>query len=191
MARTAAPGTRERILASADRLFYENGIRAVGLQQVIDDCGCGKNLLYREFAGKDDLIAAYLDGRDRQWREAVAVATAPLADDPAGQILAIVGVVADQVRAPDYHGCPFLKAHAEYADRRHPGRRIPVEHLRELTDQLRALATRARLQRPGLVAERILVVVQGMYATGAVLGDAFVRSAVAFAEEIVADAAPA
>jgi AcrR family transcriptional regulator len=189
MARTAAAGTRERILASADRLFYENGIHAVGTQQIIDDCGCGKSLLYREFAGKDELIAAYLEGRDGQWRAAVAEATAPFAGDPARQIVAIVRLVADQVGEPDYHGCPFLKAHAEHAGADHPGRRIPAEHLQALTDEIHGLARRARLHRPRVVAERIMLVVQGMYATGAVLGEAWAQAGVAFAEDVVAGAA--
>jgi AcrR family transcriptional regulator len=190
MARTAAPGTRERILGCADRLFYENGIHAVGLQQVIDDCGCGKNLLYREFAGKDELIAAYLEGRDRQWRDAVAEVTAPYAGDPGRQIVAIVGLVADQVGAPDYHGCPFLKAYAEHAGDDHPGRLIPTRHLQVLADRIHALAEQARWREPRVVADRIMLVIQGMYATGAVLGDAWAQAGVAFVDEIVADAQP-
>jgi len=191
MARTPAPDTRERILDSADRLFYENGVHAVGLQQIIDDCGCGKNLLYREFTSKDDLVGAYLDGRHQHWRAIVEERLAPLSSDPAQQILAIVHIVSEQVSSPEYRGCPFLKCHAEHADGRHPGRRVPVEHIQELSDELFTLAKRAQLRRPRVVADRIMLIVEGLYATGAVLGDAFVRSASDLAQEVVREAAPA
>ena len=190
MARRPAPDTRERILEAADRLFYEVGVHAVGTQQIIEDCGCGKNLLYREFPSKDDLVGAYLERRQDVWRHAVEEATAPLADDPAGQLIAIVNLAADQVRSRDYRGCPFLKAHAEHAELDHAGQRIPVLHQRELNDQLLILAKRARLRRPRETADRIMLIIQGLYATGAVLGDEFARTAVDLAEQILDDASP-
>ncbi len=191
MARTPAPGARQRILETADRLFYEKGLHAVGLQEIVDACGCGKNLLYREFSSKDDLVGAYLEARHEQWRRAVEEATAPLADDPARQIVAIVELVAEQVGSSGYCGCPFLKAHAEFDDPRHPGRRIPRTHLRELSDELYSLARRARSRRPRVVADRIMLVIEGLYATGDVLGHALVRSALELTNDIVDGAATA
>src|ERR1700722_6378515 len=61
MARTPAAGTRERILEVAAELFYARGVRAVGMSQIIDAAGCGKNLLYSNFPSKTDLGTAYLD----------------------------------------------------------------------------------------------------------------------------------
>src|SRR2546423_11712038 len=70
VARRPAPGTRERILAVASRLFSQNGVRAVGMQQVVDESGLGKSLLYREFPSKDDLVVAWLHEMRAVWWEA-------------------------------------------------------------------------------------------------------------------------
>lgn len=61
MARTAASGARDRVLSAARGLFSARGVRAVGMQEIIGTVGTGKNLLYREFPGKADLVRAHLD----------------------------------------------------------------------------------------------------------------------------------
>jgi AcrR family transcriptional regulator len=99
MARQAAPGTRDHILDNAGRLFRRHGVRAVGMQQIIDECGCGKNLLYREFPSKDDLVVAYLERCQDQWTEMMDDATRPYEErgDAAGQLVAMVRVAVQQV----------------------------------------------------------------------------------------------
>jgi AcrR family transcriptional regulator len=185
MARTPAPGTRDRLLDTAARLFYDHGVHAVGLQQVIDECGCGKNLLYREFASKDDLIVAYLERNQGDWADRVERAIGPLAGDPAGQLVAIVRVAAEQVAAPGYRGCPFLNIHAEFPDATHPAHRLAVANYNAKRAQLRVLAERAAARDPAALTDRLMLILDGLYATGAILGGDSATAAVAFAEEIV------
>lgn len=186
MPRRPAPDTHDRILDTASRLFHDNGVRGVGLQQIIDDCGCGKNLLYREFGSKDDLVVAYLERCRRDSTAMIDRVTQPLAGDPAAQIVAIVRAAAAQVAAPDYRGCPFLNIHAEFPDPDHPAHRLAVAHRTALRARLHALAERAGTREPGLLADRILLIIDGVYASGAILGGhAAAAAAAGFAEDVV------
>jgi AcrR family transcriptional regulator len=191
MARKPAPGSRDRILDAAARLFYDYGVHAVGLQQIIDECGCGKNLLYREFSSKDDLIVAYLDRCRQEWTTAIEEGIRPLAGDAAGQLLAVVRVVAGQVAAPGYRGCPFLNTHAEFPAADHPAHQVSVGFRTALRTRLRDLAERAGAHAAAALADRIMLIVDGLYANGAVLGTGGpASSAVAFAGEVIRAAVP-
>jgi AcrR family transcriptional regulator len=187
MARKPAPGTHDRILDIAAQLFYEHGVHAVGLQQIIDACGCGKNLLYREFPSKDELVIAYLERRSRIWTATIEQATQPLAGDPAAQLVAIVRAAAVQVADPGYRGCPFLNTLAEFPDPSHPVHQACVAHRAAYRAQLHAFAERAQARDAGTLADRIMLIIDGLYATGATLGSAgATATAVALAEEVVA-----
>jgi AcrR family transcriptional regulator len=189
MARPPAPGTRDRILDTATRLFQEQGVRAVGLQQIIDECGCGKSLLYREFASKDALVVAYLEQAQAEWSEIIGAALRPHAGDPAAQLVALVQSVADQLAAPDYAGCPFRTTHAHFPDPDHPAHQVAVRHVRGLRSRLRRLARRAGARDPNALGDRLLLIIDGLYVNGSMLGDrAAGATAVALAEELVREA---
>ena len=189
MARSPAPGTRDRILDTATRLFREQGVRAVGLQQIIDECGCGKSLLYREFASKDALVVAYLEHAQAEWSEIMDEALRPHAGDPAAQLVALVQAVADQVAATDYAGCPFRTTHAHFPAPDHPAHRVAVRHVRDLRARLRRLARLARARNPEALGDRLLLIIDGLYVNGSMLGDRTAgATAVALAEELVREA---
>ena len=186
MARQPEAGARDRILDVASRLFLEHGVHPVGLQQIIDECGCGKNLLYTHFASKDELVVAYLRRCRREWESIIGRGIQQAGDDPAGQLMAVVRAVGGQVCDPGYRGCPFLNTHAEFRDPGHPAHQVSVEHFGALRHQLTDLAARAGLHDAPGVAERILLIIYGLYSTGAVLGgqDA-VPSAIALAGQTI------
>lgn len=193
MARQPAPDTRDRILDTAARLFYEHGVRAVGMQQIVEECGCGKSLLYREFASKDDLVVAYLDRFRRDWAVLVADATRTLDGAPAAQLVVLAGLAAAQVDVPGYRGCAFRNCYAEFPADDNPAGRVAAEHLRGMRTQVEALAGRTGAADPDTLARRVWLVLEGLYASAAHPGgiradDA--AAAVAFVAEIVGAATP-
>lgn len=191
MARTPAPGTRRRILETSARLFGEQGVRAVGMQQVIDATGVGKSLLYREFAGKDELVAAWLRESDAQWWEQAERVTAPHAGDPVRQVLALMEFLHTSVQAPDFHGCIYYNTSSEFRDPEHPGRREARRHLERLRDWLRDKAAQAGAGDPDGMADALMLVVGGLLANGEVLGARGpARAALATAELIVRQYCP-
>ena len=99
------PTMKERILETADRLFYLQGIRAVGVDTIAAEIGISKRTLYNHFPSKDALISGYLARRFRQ----------PPASDkpPAEQILGTFDSLERRFASKDFRGCPFVNAVAE------------------------------------------------------------------------------
>ncbi len=116
---TAAPSARERLVEVASRLFYAEGIRAVGVDRVIAEAGVAKATLYAHFASKDELVAAYLARHSDQWAAAVTQRVATTRRAPAGSTpmaLAAFDVLAERASSPGYRGCPFINAAAEFPE---------------------------------------------------------------------------
>ncbi|WP_055494218.1 TetR/AcrR family transcriptional regulator [Streptomyces sp. TP-A0356] len=191
MARTPAPGTRRRILSAAAKLFSENGVRAVGMQQVIEETGVGKSLLYREFASKDELVAAWIRQSDEEWWEHARKVTQPHAGDPARQIIALMEFFYESVSAPDFRGCIYFNTSSEFRDPAHPGRVEAKLHLEKLRIWMRDLGATAGADDPESMADALMLVIGGMLANGEVLGASGpARMAVATAEAIIRQYCP-
>src|ERR1700723_4719254 len=108
---------RERILATANELFYREGIRAIGVDTVVERSGVSKTSLYRLFESKDALIAAFAAERDRSfWTWWDHLEEQP-ADVPRVLLDALLSGIAERIGRPAYRGCPFLNLMAEFPDR--------------------------------------------------------------------------
>jgi AcrR family transcriptional regulator len=114
-------------LSTASALFYREGIRAVGVERILAEAPATRATFYRHFPSKEDLVLAYLRGVDAHTRAGVqaAVETAP---SPADALRAIGAGVADDLARPEFRGCAFLKAAAEYPDADDPVRQVILEH---------------------------------------------------------------
>ena len=67
--RRPAAETRAHVLDVAHELFYWQGIRATGVDRVAAAAGVAPTTLYRLFACKDDLVAAYVERAAEGYRE--------------------------------------------------------------------------------------------------------------------------
>jgi AcrR family transcriptional regulator len=193
--RRAAAETREHVLAAAHELFYWHGIRATGIDAIATAAEVAPTTLYRLFASKDELIAAYIERADRLYREWMTEATAPAVGSPRERILALFDALDEQVQPQRCRGCPFLMALAEFPDSQLPAHAGAVAtkrwvhgRLRELTD---ALAAAEPVSDPGALADQLAVVMEGVYASAQALGAAGpARRARAMAETLMDAARP-
>jgi AcrR family transcriptional regulator len=165
--------TREHVLDVAERLFYWEGIRATGVDTVAREAGVAPTTLYRLFASKDDLVAAYIDRYAARYREWIETLTSSSGESARTRILAIVDGLADNTGPDTFRGCPFLMALAEYPDPVSPAHvsaqavKVWVRgKLVELTGQLPGITRR----KESVVADQLALVVEGIYASTAALG---------------------
>lgn len=154
--------TRRRLLDTAAALFFRDGYRATGVDTIVAESGVSKMTLYRHFPSKDDLIAAYLqETNDLFWGWFDAAAAT--ASDPRGQLLAFFAALETLVNKPTCYGCPFLNAVVDFPERDHPGHRIALAHKNAVRARFRELAAQAGAATPELLADHLLLLMDGAF----------------------------
>jgi AcrR family transcriptional regulator len=154
---------RERILATARELFYREGIRAIGVDTIVERSGVSKTSLYRLFESKDALIAAVLTEQDRlfwTWWDRIEEQHA---DDPRALLEALLSWAAKRIGDPAWRGCPFLNLATEFPDDNHPGRVIARRNKEEVRARL---ASKFGVRDPDRIASQIALMIDGAYVTG-------------------------
>ncbi|MFD6401358.1 TetR/AcrR family transcriptional regulator [Nocardia sp. NPDC060249] len=129
---------RERLLDTATRLFYTEGVHTVGIDRIIAEAGIAKATFYRHFKTKEDLVVAYLEREYARQRDALE----SVPGEGFATITTIFDTLSDISCGPGFRGCPFLNAAVEFPDPRHPVRRVVDDYrtwFRELmAEHLRA-----------------------------------------------------
>jgi AcrR family transcriptional regulator len=171
---------KERILETADRLFYLRGIRAVGVDTVAAEIGISKRTLYNHFPSKDALIAAYLQRRFKM---------PPLSDkSPAAQILGTFDSLERRFGSANFRGCPFVNAVAELGEDRGV-RRIAVAFKESRRIWFRDLLTQLDVADADGIATQLALLVDGSIAQNLVRDDpTMARAAKAAARVLLANA---
>lgn len=171
---------RQRLLDTATRLFYNEGIHSVGVDRIIDDAGVTRATMYKQFASKEGLVLAYLEGEDRSLRSLFAQA-AEASDDPSVLLDLVVAGIEQDIGDRHTRGCPFINAAAEFPDEG-PVRELIASHREWFRDTLRQLANGAGLRDPDGVAASLVLLrdaaLVGGYLDGQHrVGPAFARTA--------------
>lgn len=109
---TSRVSARDRLLATAGDLFYAHGIHAVGIDRVIAESGVAKSTMYVHFRTKEQLVAGYLRRMSEVWRQQVETSVAA-AEPP---VLGVFDALDGFINTPQFRGCPWINAAAEYPD---------------------------------------------------------------------------
>jgi len=151
---------RDRLLAAASELFYEEGVHTVGIDRVIERAGVAKATLYNVFGSKDELVRAYLVARHERTRERMTRELAARFGTPRERLLGVFEVQGLSFADPGFRGCAFIGASAESR---------PGSCVGEVTDDYRTwvrslfldLAREAGAAHPEQLARQLVLLYDG------------------------------
>jgi AcrR family transcriptional regulator len=147
----------ERIMQAADRLFYQRGIRAVGVDAVAAEAGISKRSLYDTFPSKDALVAAYLRRR---------IQPVPASDQPPpAQVLALFDLLHARFAKGDFRGCPFVNAVTELAEDCATARSIALDFKEARRRHITSLLAAAGAADPDALSSQITLLFEGAIAS--------------------------
>ncbi|MDT2006598.1 TetR/AcrR family transcriptional regulator [Rhodococcus opacus] len=180
---------RDRLLKAADDLFFKEGIRAVGINRILDEAQTPIMTLYRHFGSKDGLAAAYLEHRGERNAEEVASELARRASSPREKMLATFDIIVEGLEKGEFRGCPFINATVEMASPDHEVAKI-ARRYKEAGRQLFAeFAAEAGVPDPAGLAIQLTVLLDGAAAAAALYQDSSGATYARSAAEALVDAA--
>jgi AcrR family transcriptional regulator len=169
--RTARPSVpRDRLLETASRLFYAEGIHAVGVERLFAEASVTRATFYRHFPSKQDLVVAYIQSRDAEYRAQFAAAASQLSE-PVELLRALIIAISEIVCGRGFRGCPFINAAAEFPDPEDAVHKAVQHHRVWFHDTLLQLLTSAGHADPSGASRRLVMLRDGAM-TGGYLDDA-------------------
>lgn len=168
-ARSQKRSARERILDTAACLFYKYGYHSVGIDRIIAESGVAKMSLYRHFPSKDVLIAACLDHMNTEFWEWIGEETAG-SQAPVEKLIAIFHAVEKVTTSTNCPGCAFQGAAADFPDINHRNHKAALAHKNEVVNRFTRLAREAGLRKPRRLAQQLLLLMDGAWASARMYG---------------------
>ncbi|CAL9592762.1 TetR/AcrR family transcriptional regulator [Streptomyces sp. enrichment culture] len=158
------PGAR-RVLEAAERLFYEHGIHAVGVDLIAAEAGVTKKTLYDRFGSKEQIVVEYLAGRDERWRELLAGRLAAAGEGAAARVVAVFE--ASRAWSAQYgaRGCSMINANAEIDDPAHPAHPVITGQKRWMLDLFTGLAREVDAGDADRLARTLMLLHEGALVT--------------------------
>lgn len=156
---------RARLLETATRIFYAEGIHSVGVDRIIAEAQVTRATLYRHFTGKEELVLAYLDQADRGIRAGTEAARA--GEQSAADALRAIGrFITEGIQGPGFRGCAFLNAVAEYPDPAHPVHQAVLAHRQWFLDAVTELLAQVGDQPADEAGRHLVMLRDGAMAAG-------------------------
>jgi AcrR family transcriptional regulator len=178
---TTGPEAREAALSAAERLYYERGVHAVGMDDIRDAASVSLRALYRAFPSKDDLVLAWLDRRHDRWMEWLRDEVDSRDGDPVDRVLSIFDALSGWIESPRFRGCAFVNVAAELGAAQPGVLERSAAHKRSLHAYVLELLGAAGWPDAEQVAGQLLVLVDGALVQAHVAGN---RTAAAGAKEL-------
>ncbi|MBM7567632.1 TetR/AcrR family transcriptional regulator [Paenibacillus sacheonensis] len=152
---------KERILRVAEQLFYREGVRAVGIDRIIQESGVAKASFYRNFATKDDLVVAYLELHRERVMGNIAHARQQRPDSVLAQLRYLMEYTADRMKLPTYRGCAFMNTAVEFPETDHPDHVKALDSRNEVWNHIEDMAREAGLPKPRELTEQLRMLWSG------------------------------
>ncbi|MCG7360156.1 TetR/AcrR family transcriptional regulator [Roseomonas sp. ACRSG] len=160
----------QRLRTVAKDLFYRQGIRATGVEELCRIAGTTKISLYRAYPSKDELIAAILRDECADGTCLISRASGP-AVPPRERPAACIAAAAEALRTPGFRGCPVGLAIAEFPDPEHPARKVADSHKLKTREDLRQLCAEAGAADPAMLGDALLLLLEGAFSAAPYLGN--------------------
>ena len=119
---------RQRLVETAERLFYAEGVQAVGIDRIIAEAGVAKMTLYNHFSSKDDLILGVLQCREQKFNARFQAWVDKHCKNGKTRLQAFFAALKDWFDSEDFRGCMFINTRAELADSDHQACKFAAEH---------------------------------------------------------------
>lgn len=186
----AAPGksaARQRILAAAHQLFYTQGIRATGIEELLTVANVARMSFYKHFPSKQALVLAFLQERHQHWQQQLEQQAKARAHTPGGELRAVFEVLAAWFAEAGFRGCAFINTVLETADPHTQEHQLARAHKQALREYLAGLLRATQFPDPDHGAALLLLLIDGAIVR-AQMGDgpAAAQQAQALAELVLA-----
>jgi AcrR family transcriptional regulator len=152
---------QEKILVAASELFYSQGIRATGVEAIAKAANTTKMSLYKYFPSKDALVLAFLHKRDEDFRTWFLAEVDAKAADPKDKLLAIFDVIGEWMAIPEFRGCAFINASAEFPLEGNPVHQVSAEFYDKFRNYIADLASQCGTKSPENLALQLSLLVEG------------------------------
>ena len=163
--KTSNTAPRDRILDVASQLFYQNGIRAVGIDTIIAQSNVAKMTFYKHFKSKDLLVLEFLKRRDELWRDWFQSTVSRLAPTIENRPLAIFDALEERFSRKDFRGCAFINTMVEMADGDHIAHQAAAEHKQKVQRIIHTWLSDAGIKKSGDLAKAFLLLIDGAIVT--------------------------